>query len=517
VDFDLHSEAGLANWQRFLDEAADLVVKYGGTLSGEHGDGEARGALLEKMYGADLMAAQREFRAIWDPRQRMNPGKVLDPYPITANLRVGPSYQPQQVKGVFDYPEDGSFTKATLRCVGVGKCRHRDPKGAVMCPSYLGTNEEKHSTRGRARLLFEMLRGDSLIDGFASDEVEDALDLCLACKGCKKDCPVQVDMATYKSEFRSRYFEKKRRPRAAYTMGQIQRWAWLASTQPRLANIGTRVPLFSNVTKLAGGLSQHRRMPAFSSPPYRTWHRRRDKLNAGGERVLLWPDTFNNYFRSKTAIAATQVLERLGYQVDIPKRVLCCGRPLYDWGWIDQAKGLWRQTMRTLQQDIEAGTPIIGLEPACVSAFRDELPALFPNEPLAKKLSQQTRLLSEFLVDRDLTLPVSGEVPSSLMVQFHCHHHAVLEKSKEQQLLDTLPLKANVLQEGCCGMAGSFGFEAEKYDLSMKIGERIFRHIRAASPETAIIADGFSCREQIEQGTGRKTLHLAQLLEQATR
>jgi FAD/FMN-containing dehydrogenase/Fe-S oxidoreductase len=517
VDFDLHSEAGLANWQRFLDEAADLVVKYGGTLSGEHGDGEARGALLEKMYGADLMAAQREFRAIWDPRQRMNPGKVLDPYPITANLRVGPSYQPQQVKGVFDYPEDGSFTKATLRCVGVGKCRHRDPKGAVMCPSYLGTNEEKHSTRGRARLLFEMLRGDSLPGGFESDVVEDALNLCLACKGCKKDCPVQVDMATYKSEFRSRYFEKKRRPRAAYTMGQIQRWAWLASTQPRLANIGTRLPLFSNVTKLAGGLSQHRRMPAFSSPPYRIWHRRRDRQNPGGERVLLWPDTFNNYFRSKTAIAATQVLERLGFQVDIPPRVLCCGRPLYDWGWVDQAKGLWRQTMHTLQRDIEAGTPIIGLEPACVSAFRDELPALFPNEPLAHKLAQQTRMLSEFLIDRDLTLPIIGDVPSSLMVHFHCHHHAVLEQDKEQQLLDSLPLKSDVLQEGCCGMAGSFGFEAEKYDLSMKIGERIFKHVRAAAPETAIIANGFSCREQIEQGTGRKTLHFAQLLEAATR
>jgi FAD/FMN-containing dehydrogenase/Fe-S oxidoreductase len=518
IDFDLHSEAGLANWQSFLDEAADLIVKYNGSLSGEHGDGEARGALLEKMYGADLMEAQRAFRAIWDPRERMNPGKVLDPYPIAANLRLGPSYHPHQIKGLYAYPEDhGSFTETTLRCVGVGKCRRRETKGGVMCPSYLGTNEEKHSTRGRARLLFEMVRGDALPGGFANEDVEDALDLCLACKGCKHDCPVQVDMAAYKSEFRARHFEHKWRPRAAYSMGQIQMWAKVASHIPALANFATRTPGLSRLIKWAGGIAPQRTMPRFAPQTFRAWHRKH-RSAATGERVILWPDTFNNYFRSDTAIAATHVLEKLGFRVEIPREILCCGRPFYDWGWIERAKILWRRTMAVLREDIEAGVHIIGLEPACVSAFRDELPALFPNDPLAAKLSKQTRILSEFLQDRKIPLSFAKDATSRALVQLHCHHHAVLEKDAELGLLKSLPLACDVLDGGCCGMAGSFGFEAEKYDLSMRIGERgILPRIREADAGSAILADGFSCREQIEQATGRKTFHLAQLLDMSMR
>jgi FAD/FMN-containing dehydrogenase/Fe-S oxidoreductase len=512
VNFKLHTEEGLANWQSFLEQAADLVVKYGGSLSGEHGDGEGRAALLEKMYGPDLMRAQREFRAIWDPRQRMNPGKVLDPYPITGNLRVGPSYRPAQVKGLFAFPEDDSFTKATLRCVGVGQCRRRHPDGGVMCPSYLGTNEEKHSTRGRARLLFEMLRGDSIQGGFANNDVEEALNLCLACKGCKRDCPVQTDMATYKSEFRARHYASRWRPRQAYAMGQIHRWAEIASRAPWLANFALRTPGFSNIAKSIGGIAQQRRIPRFASPTFRQWHACHAKRGTG-ERVILWPDTFNNYFRADAAVAANRLLERLGFRVDIPSRVLCCGRPLYDWGWIEQAKALWRDTLNLLRADIEAGVPVIGLEPACTSAFRDELPALFPNDPLAAALSKQTRLLSEFLTDRGIT-PAIATDRRKAMVQFHCHHHAVLDENAERKLLDTLPLDCEVLNTGCCGMAGSFGFEAEKYDVSLAIAEKgMLPKIRASSADTLIVANGFSCREQIEQLTGRKTLHLAELLQ----
>lgn len=513
INFDLHSEEGLRNWQDFLDKAADLVVKYGGSLSGEHGDGEARAQLLEKMYGPELMEAQRAFRAIWDPRQRMNPGKVLDPYPIAANLRVGPSYQPAQVRGLYAYPkDDGSFTKTTLRCVGVGKCRRRETKGEVMCPSYLGTDEEKHSTRGRARLLFEMMRGDVLRDGFASEEVEDALNLCLACKGCKHDCPVEVDMAAYKSEFRARHFAHKLRPRAAYSMGQIQRWARVAEHAPWLANFATRAPLIGSITKFAGGIAPARTMPAFARQTFRVWHARHKPANSE-RRVVLFPDTFNNYFRVHTPIAATRVLEQLGFRVDIPRAQLCCGRPLYDWGWIEQAKGLWRHTLATLRADIEAGATIVGLEPACVSAFRDELPELFPDDPLAKALSKQTRLFSEFLNDQSLMPQFKCTEMSHALVQFHCHHHAVLEKEAEKKLLSALPIETEYLQAGCCGMAGSFGFEAEKYELSQTIGERaIFPKIRNATGMTAILANGFSCREQIEQATGRKTLHLAEFL-----
>ncbi len=514
VNFDLSSETGLKNWQCFLEEAADLVVKYGGSLSGEHGDGEARAALLERMYGPELMAAQRAFRAIWDPRQRMNPGKVMDPYPITANLRVGPSYKPAEVAGLFAYPQDGgSFTKATLRCVGVGQCRRRNPKGGVMCPSYLGTNEEKHSTRGRARLLFEMMRGDALTDGFADKTVEEALDLCLGCKGCKHDCPVEVDMASYKADFRARHYAGRWRPRAAYTMGQIARWARLATLAPWAANLITHAPGLSAFAKWAAGIAPERIMPAFANQTYRAWHKAHAK-KTGGERVLLWPDTFTNHFRPATAIAATKVLERFGFAVDIPPQPLCCGRPLYDWGWVDQAKALWRRNLNVLSRDIAAGIPLIGLEPACISAFRDELPALFPGDEQAEALSRQTRLFSEFLRDRGLKLRIRDAGPP-LLVQYHCHHHAVLDKQAETDVLATLPIKFDLLTQGCCGMAGSFGFEAAKYEVSRTIAERgILPEIRACRPDTLILANGFSCREQIEQLTGRKTLHLAEYLQE---
>ncbi|HEX4026021.1 MAG TPA: FAD-binding and (Fe-S)-binding domain-containing protein [Rhizomicrobium sp.] len=512
VDFDLQSEAGLANWHRFLKEAADLVVRYGGSLSGEHGDGQARAELLERMYGAELMAAQRAFRAIWDPYQRMNPGKVLDPYPATSNLRVGPSYQPAEVRGLFAYPEDhGSFTRTTLRCVGVGKCRRRDVKDGVMCPSYLGTDEEKHSTRGRARLLFEMMRGDAITDGFQNTAVEEALDLCLACKGCKKDCPVNVDMANYKADFRARHYAGKWRPRAAYSMGQIERWARIAQFAPWATNLGTRAPVLGALTKWLGGIAPGRTMPAFAHQTYRAWHNHHAR-RAAKSRVILWPDTFNNYFRPDTAIAATQLLERHGFAVDIPTVPLCCGRPLYDWGWIDQAKTLWRRTLNALAQDIRDGVPVIGLEPACTSAFRDELPALFPGDAQAAALARQTRFLSEFLKDRGLT-PDVQDARKPLLVQYHCHHHAVLDKDAETKLLAALPVKAEILQKGCCGMAGAFGFEAGKFEVSRIIAERgILPVIRAASQETIILANGFSCREQIEQLSGRPTLHLAEYL-----
>jgi FAD/FMN-containing dehydrogenase/Fe-S oxidoreductase len=512
INFDLSSEEGLKNWQAFLEEATDLVVKYHGSISGEHGDGEARGALLERMYGPDLMAAQRAFRAIWDPRQRMNPGKILDPYPITANLRVGPSYKPPQIPGLFAYPEDaGSFTTAIQRCVGVGKCRHRDTKGDVMCPSYLGTDEEKYSTRGRARLLFEMLRGDALTDGFANEAVEEALDLCLACKGCKKDCPVEVDMANYKADFRARHYEKKWRPRAAYSMGQIRRWARIAAYAPWLANFGTRTPGLSTLAKWIGGIAAERTVPRFAAQTYRAWHRKHAR-RASGQRVILWPDTFNNHFRPATAIAATRLLESLGFEVHIPPVPLCCGRPLYDWGWIEQAKALWRDTLNTMQNEIRDGVPIIGLEPACTSAFRDELPNLFPGDPQASALSKQTRFLSEFLKDRGIAPPSDG-LDGTVLAQFHCHHHAVLDKQAEIELLESLPVHAEILQAGCCGMAGAFGFEADKYEVSRTIAERgILPVIRKADAHTAILANGFSCREQIEQLSGRRTLHLAEYL-----
>jgi Fe-S oxidoreductase len=294
-------------------------------------------------------------------------------------------------------------------------------------------------------------------------------------------------------------------------MGQIARWARLASYAPRLANFVVSAPGVSSLAKRVGGVAEERRMPRFANETYRAW-RRRNARRQGGERVILWPDRVNNYFRPETAIAATRLLEGLGFQVDLPSAPLCCGRSLYDWGWVDQAKALWRDTLRSMAEDIRSGVPVIGLEPACTSAFRDELPNLFPGDPQAKALSQQTRFLTEFLKDRGLS-PAPPNTSAPLLVQFHCHHHSVLDKKAETDLIEALPARSQALQRGCCGMAGAFGFEADKYALSRTIAERgILPEIANASQETIIVANGFSCREQIEQLSGRRTMHLAQYL-----
>jgi len=507
VDFDLATEKGLRSWRHFLDEAADLIVKYGGTLSGEHGDGQARAELLEKMYGPEMVQAFREFKAIWDPENKMNPGKIVDPYPIVSNLRLGPEFDPIQYGGHFAYPEDGgSFTQAMRRCVGVGKCRRRDSDQGVMCPSYMATNEEKHSTRGRARLLFEMMRGEALTDLWRSREVEEALDLCFACKACKSDCPVHVDMATYKAEFRSQHYRGRLRPRAAYSMGLVQRWARYASWFPGLANaVGSTA-----LAKWIGDIAPQRRVPPFAKQTFRSWHRKRKDAKTGGRRVVLFPDTFNNFFKPQTAIAATRVLEAAGFEVAIPDRILCCGRPLYDWGRIDKAKALWRQTLETLREDIAAGTPLIGLEPACVSAFRDELIDLFPDDERAKRLSEQTLFFTEFLDRNNCALP---RIDGSALVQLHCHHHAIIKPTSEQNVLKKLGIEFEVMASGCCGMAGSLGFEAAKYDVSIRAAERVLLpKVREAAQDTVVLANGFSCREQIEQTTDRRPQHIAELI-----
>ncbi|HWA62459.1 MAG TPA: FAD-linked oxidase C-terminal domain-containing protein, partial [Caulobacteraceae bacterium] len=511
INFDLASEAGLKTWTAFLSDAADLVVRYGGSLSGEHGDGQSKAELLEKMYGPELIEAQRAFKAIWDPDGRMNPGKVVDPYPIASNLREGPGYRPIEVKGAFDYPDDGhSFTQAMKRCVGVGSCRRNDSDKGVMCPSYMATLEEKHSTRGRARLLFEMVSGETITEGFASRAVEEALDLCLGCKGCRSDCPMHVDMARYKAEFRYRHYQGRMRPRAAWAMGRIRTWAELSRIAPWAANLVGQAPLVSGAAKALMGIAEARRIPRFAPRSFRTLDRSRPRRPGARGRVLLWPDTFNDYFRPATATAAVRVLEHMGFEVEVPRQRLCCGRPLYDWGWLDEARALWRRTLSTLRSDIEAGVPVVGLEPGCVSAFRDELPGLFPDDPLAKALSKQTFAFTEFIERSGAEPPAAhGEA----LVQIHCHHHAVLDPGAELRVLNGAGLSAHAIASGCCGMAGSFGFEAGKYAVSMAAAERaLLPALRAAPSGTLILADGFSCREQIEQTSGRPTWHAAEIL-----
>jgi Fe-S oxidoreductase len=377
------------------------------------------------------------------------------------------------------------------------------------------TREEKHSTRGRAHLLFEMLQGDVIRDGWRSEEVKEALDLCLACKGCKGECPVNVDMATYKAEFLAHYHQHHLRPREAYAMGWIHRWARLAALAPRVANFFSQTPGMSGLLKFAGGIAQQRQMPAFATETFRAWYSRRAPRNLGGEQIMLWPDTFNNYFHPEVGKAAVEVLEHAGYHVTIPDQVLCCGRPLYDYGMLDEAEHLLRQVLDNLRPQIRAGVPLIGLEPSCLATFRDELHNLFPHDEDAQRLKQQAFMFSEFLNHK-----ADGYQPPRLnrkaLLHGHCHHKAVLKFSDEWELLRKAGVDFDMPDSGCCGMAGSFGFSDKHYDISIACGERVLLPaVREAGDETLIIADGFSCQEQIEQTTNRRALHVAEVLQLA--
>jgi FAD/FMN-containing dehydrogenase/Fe-S oxidoreductase len=516
-NFDLESAPGIAKFRAYIDEAADLCVKYGGSLSGEHGDGQSRAELLPKMFGDELIRAFREFKAIWDPEWKMNPGKVVTPYHPTENLRLGADFRPWSPKTHFQFPEDeGRIDRAVLRCVGVGKCRRME--GGTMCPSFMATREEEHSTRGRARLLFEMFEGQEIPAGWRNEAVKDALDLCLSCKGCKGDCPVNVDMATYKAEFLSHYYAGRLRPIAAYTMGWIHRWSRLAALAPGAANF------MMSITKPFLGIAPQRNMPRYARQTFVSqFNARRAASQAAkpaGEpalrqRVLLWPDTFNNHFNPDTAMAAVEVLEAAGYQVTIPRKPLCCGRPLYDWGFLRQAKALLCEVMDELRPELAAGVPIIGLEPSCISVFRDELHNLFPASEDAQRLGKSAVTLSEF-INREGERFKLPQLRSKALVQPHCHHAAIMKFEPELDVLRRIGLDVEQPDAGCCGMAGAFGFERDHYEISMRVGERVLLpKVRDAAQDTLIVADGFSCREQIAQATGRQVLHLSQVLQMA--
>lgn len=513
VGFDFLTEEGIEKYKQFTIEASHLVVKHGGSLSGEHGDGQARGDLLEIMYGEELVNAFREFKTIWDPEWKMNPGKIIDTYGQTNDLRLGTTYNPPHLKTHFQLPDEKySFAHASNLCVGVGECR-RHEKG-TMCPSYMVTREEKHSTRGRSRMLYEMMEGDILKGHWKNKEVKESLDLCLACKGCKADCPVNVDMATYKSEFLSHYYEGRLRPKTAYAFGWIYWWARLASKMPGVVNFLTHAPVLGSVAKAIAGVTQKRSIPKFAERTFRDWFKERNKQNEEKPKVIIWADTFNNFFLPETLVAGVNVLEAAGFNVVIPKKILCCGRPLYDFGMLNQAKKMLVEIMHTLKDDIQNGTPIVGLEPSCVAVFRDELHNLFPQNEEANRLRKQVFTLAEFLEKKapDFKVP---QINNKAIIQGHCHHKAIMKLDCEKSLLKKTGLDYEVLDSGCCGMAGYFGYEkGDRYNASIAAGERVLLPaVRKFDTNGFIIADGFSCREQIEQSTDRKGLHLAQVLD----
>ena len=514
IDFDLRSRPGIAKYRAFMEEAADLVLGYGGSLSGEHGDGQQRAELLPKMFGPKLVDAFREFKAIWDPQWKMNPGKVVDAYRFDENLKLGTEFNPPSVSTQFAYPEDrGDFSHAAIRCVGVGKCRI--PKsGDVMCPSFMVTRDEKHTTRGRARLLYEMLRGDVVTDGWRSREVKEALDLCLACKGCTSDCPVHVDMPTYKAEFLHHHWKGRLRPRHAYAFGLIDQAARVASTMPELANAVLHAPGVGRAFKLLAGMSPAREIPRFAEVTLRDWFFARPQPSPTGRRVILWPDTFNNYFHSEVGIAAVEAIESAGWSVVMPRAHVCCGRPLYDYGFLDLARRYLTGVLDELRDEIRAGTPVIGIEPSCLATFKHELPRLLPHDDDARRLAEQSFHFAEFFRKFELDVPsLEGEA----LLWGHCHQKATGGVAPDQELLRSMGLEVRQVEGSCCGLAGSWGFESGHHDLSLAAGDvALLPAVRDAADSAVVVADGFSCKTQIEQGrTGRRALHLAEVMKLA--
>jgi len=523
INFDLESAPGIRAFREFIDRAADIVIAHGGSISGEHGDGKARSVLLPKMFGPELMEAFREFKALWDPDNRMNPGHIVDAahvYDATENLRLGDGYQSHHQKTFFQFPDDqGSLSEATLRCVGVGACRKAGP--GTMCPSYMVTQEEKHSTRGRAHLLWEMLEGDVLAHDWQSEDVKEALDLCLSCKACKTECPVNVDLATYKAEFLAHYYEGHRRHLRDYAFGFMDKWARLASlipgVTPAVANVAVGIPGVSGAAKALLGIAPERKLPRFAPRSFQSGLRRTGSGNRDQARgVLLWPDTWNNYFHPETLAAAREVLGTAGFDVQVPQGHICCGRPLYDFGFLTEARAYLEDVMERLGGQIDAGMPIVFLEPSCASVFRDELRNFFPNDARAGRLRQQSFLLAEFLLKQAPDFVPSGLNGRSVVLHGHCHQKSQTKMKAEVALLERAGAQVSVLDSGCCGMAGPFGFEKEKFAISQALAERVLLPaVRGAAAETIVVADGFSCREQVAQNLSHRMTPLAEVLRGA--
>jgi len=527
IPFDLYTTEGVQTYRRFMERAADLVASYGGSLSGEHGDGQSRGELLSRMFGDELVETFGRVKRLFDPENRMNPGKVVEPYALDENLRLGGHWAPLDPQDLFfSFPNDGgSFAQAANRCVGVGKCRqHGHQGGAVMCPSYQATREEEHSTRGRARLLFEMLDGHGdgpITDGWRSTEVKEALDLCLACKGCKSDCPADVDMATYKAEFLAHHYQGRLRPRADYATGWLPVVAGLVSSAriAPLVNTLSHAPGVGRLGTWLAGL-EPREVPLFATQTLQQWWQQREPRADGGSRgsVLLWPDTFTNHFAPAIGKAAVEILESAGWRVTIPTEKVCCGLTWVSTGQLATAQKVMRRTIDLLAPHVRDGGFVVGLEPSCTAVFRSDLPEMFPTDQDVRRIDDHTVTLAELLTEHtdgwDPPKLGDGSIVEAL-AQVHCHQHAVMSWDADKDLLERSGVDVEQLESGCCGLAGNFGFTAGHGDVSEACAESVLLpRLREAHPRTVALADGFSCRTQIHEldSGGREAVHLAELL-----
>ena len=552
INFDFRSVEGLRRFREFISRAADIVLSFGGSLSGEHGDGQSRAALLPKMFGPELMQAFRDFKILWDPDNRMNPGKLIDAvrvYDPLENLRHGAPLDAPWLASGFSTDENvatrelethfaftadqGSFARATERCVGVGACRNT--VGGVMCPSYRATGDEQHSTRGRARLLWEMLSGALRKEGFESKAVYEALDLCLSCKACKTECPVQVDITAWKSEFLAQHYKDRLHPLHHYIFGFADKLARLGALTPALTNALLTGPLTSPLIKRIVGVAKQRQLPRLAPKSYQQARPASSAQTSGApssprssaervgehehqqstiQKVLLWPDTWNNYSHPQTLAAAETVLTQAGFQVEVPKDHICCGRPLYDFGLLTAARAYLVKVLDRMAPQIDAGLPFIFLEPSCASVFKDELLEMFPNDLRAKKLSRQVWLLADWLAAKAPEWAAGRLQGAHILIHGHCHHKAIFGgPASEIALLRKAGATVESIQSGCCGMAGPFGFEADKFEVSKAIADLgLLPAVQSAGPLTLIVADGFSCREQIAQLSDREAQHFAEIL-----
>lgn len=508
----------------FLRAAAELVAGHGGSLSGEHGDGRARSELLPVMYSPEAISLFERFKALFDPADVLNPGVLVRPRAVDEDLRR-PAAHPLPLSrrpgGMALAHDDGDLTRAVHRCVGLGKCRaDLTAAGGVMCPSYLATRDERDSTRGRARVLQEMANGSLVSGGFRAPEVLDVLDLCLSCKACGRDCPAGVDMATYKSEVLHHAYRGRPRPVTHYVLGRLPLWARLAERVPRLVNALFGPRALRRLLLRAGGMDPRRDVPRFADEPFRRWARPlavdRPPAPAPDDRpgVVLWADSFTDAFSPDAARAAVEVLTDAGYRVHVPAKPVCCGLTWISTGQLDGARRRLRAMLDTLAPFLEAGLPVVGLEPSCTAVARRDVLELLPDDPRARALAEATCTLAE-LLSRPRPDGTRWRPPSlaglRVVAQPHCHHHAVMGYDADAALLRAAGAELDVLG-GCCGLAGNFGMERGHYEVSVAVAENALLPALRAAPDAVFLADGFSCRTQAEQLAGRRGLHLAELL-----
>lgn len=518
IDHDLLSDSGRAAYARFQSAAADLVVAHRGSLSGEHGDGRQRSELLRRMYSPRLLDAFAAFKAAFDADNLFNPGLIVDPVPLNRDLRLQAA-RAHQTGLAFAYSgDDGDFGRVARRCVGVGACR---ASGGGMCPSYQATGDERHSTRGRARVLFEMLDGRLAADGWRSADVLGALDLCLMCKACSSECPASVDMATYKAEFLHHHYRHRLRPRSHLSLGWLPLWLSVGRLAPRLANAALRSPRVSSAVKRLGGIDRQRQLPRLATAPTFRWLRLRHRNQAasGPEPVLLWLDTFTRSFSPEVVDDATAVLRAAGFRVELAGAGLCCGLTWLSTGQLTVARAVMAKTVAAL--DSAAYTrPIVVLEPSCAAALRDDAVKLLDSDA-ARRVAGRIVSLAELLSDRRLPgLDTPAPAGSRVIAQFHCHQRATTGTYADRDLLSHLGLEVASVDEGCCGLAGNFGFEDGHFGVSKTCAEQSFLPYLARDADATVVADGFSCRLQIDELGGealgsRRPLHLATLLHRS--